>query len=111
MQTLPNSLSQWYPKTIMQRPVKQKILYLITKSNFGGAQRYVYDLATTLPKESFEVQVACGGEGALTERLYESGIPTLIIPNLIRNVNIFQDILVFRHIVRTHYIQLSVPYN
>ena len=78
---------------------KQKILYLITKSNFGGAQRYVYDLATKLPKESFEVKVACGGHGALTEKLSTAGIPTLIIPNLTRNVNIFQDILVFSHIL------------
>ncbi len=25
---------------------RKKILYVITKSNWGGAQRYVYDLAT-----------------------------------------------------------------
>ncbi|TAK56896.1 glycosyltransferase family 1 protein [Patescibacteria group bacterium] len=83
----------------MERPAKQKVLYLITKSNFGGAQRYVYDLATRLPRENFEVQVACGGNGTLTEKLYTASIPTLIIPNLIRNVNIFQDILVFSHIL------------
>ena len=83
----------------MERPGKQKILYLITKSNFGGAQRYVYDLATRLPKESFDVRVACGGNGVLTERLQAEGILTLIIPNLIRNVNVFQDILVFSHIL------------
>jgi glycosyltransferase involved in cell wall biosynthesis len=84
----------------MEQPVKLKILYLITKSNLGGAQRYVYDLATRLPKESFDVRVACGGNGSLTERLQAEGIPTLIIPNLIRNVNVFQDILVFSHILR-----------
>ena len=39
---------------------KKKILYVITKGNFGGAQRYVYDLATSLPKDKFEVLVACG---------------------------------------------------
>ncbi len=83
----------------MERPGKQKILYLITKSNFGGAQRYVYDLATRLPKESFDVRVACGGNGVLTERLQAEGILILIIPNLIRNVNVFQDILVFSHIL------------
>ncbi len=83
----------------MEQVEKQKILYLITKSNFGGAQRYVYDLATRLPKERFDIRVACGGNGILTERLQAEGIPTLIIPNLIRNVNVFQDILVFRHIL------------
>ena len=25
---------------------KTKVLFLITKSNWGGAQRYVYDIAT-----------------------------------------------------------------
>lgn len=84
----------------MEQFSKKKILYLITKSNFGGAQRYVYDLATRLPKETFEVQVACGGNGQLTEKLQSKGIPALIIPNLIRNVNVFQDILVFSHILR-----------
>ena len=83
----------------MERPARQKILYLITKSNLGGAQRYVYDLATRLPKELFDVRVACGGNGVLTERLQAEGILTLIIPNLIRNVNVFQDILVFSHIL------------
>ncbi len=83
----------------MEKSEKQKVLYLITKSNFGGAQRYVYDLATKIPKELFEVKVACGGHGTLTERLSAVGIPTLIIPNLIRNVNVFQDILVFGHIL------------
>ena len=54
---------------------------------------------TGLPKESFDVRVACGGNGVLTERLQAEGILTLIIPNLIRNVNVFQDILVFSHIL------------
>jgi hypothetical protein len=29
-----------------EKDKKLSILYLITKSNFGGAQRYVFDLAT-----------------------------------------------------------------
>ena len=34
-----------------------KALVLITKSNWGGAQRYVYDLAVNLPKELYDVEV------------------------------------------------------
>ncbi len=78
---------------------KKKIIYFITKSNFGGAQRYVYDLATSISKDKFEVMVACGGNGALTDILSLASIPSLIIPNLIRNVNILDDILVFSHIL------------
>ena len=38
---------------------KHKILYVITQGEWGGAQRYVFDLATNLPPE-FEVTVAVG---------------------------------------------------
>ena len=50
----------------------KKILYVVTKSNWGGAQRYVFDLATNLPKERFEVAVALGGDGLLVKKLKES---------------------------------------
>jgi glycosyltransferase involved in cell wall biosynthesis len=42
----------------------KKILYLITKSNYGGAQKYVFDLATNLSRTEFEIAVAAGGTGA-----------------------------------------------
>ena len=53
---------------------KKKMLYVITKSNWGGAQRYVYDLATALPKDQFEVSVAFGQEGLLAKKLREARI-------------------------------------
>lgn len=49
--------------------MKKKILYIITKSNLGGAQRYVLDLATSLPKEAFDVAVAFGGNGISKKNL------------------------------------------
>jgi len=53
----------------MQTPAQKKILFLITKSNFGGAQRYVFDLATELDPLTFQPLVAFGGSGELAERL------------------------------------------
>ena len=42
----------------MNQVVKpKKVLFLITKATWGGAQRYVYDLATHLPQD-FEPVVA-----------------------------------------------------
>ena len=38
----------------MNKPTK-KILYFITKSNWGGTQKYVYDLATNLVINSDEI--------------------------------------------------------
>jgi glycosyltransferase involved in cell wall biosynthesis len=56
---------------------RKKVLYLITKSNFGGAQRYVYDLATTLDTEQFEPVVALGGNGTLVTMLENAGVRTI----------------------------------
>ncbi len=73
--------------------LKKKILVVITKSNWGGAQRYVHDLARHL-KEDFDITVACGGTGELVERLTALGIRTLTIPGLARDVHPMQDLAV-----------------
>lgn len=74
---------------------KTKVLYVITKSNWGGAQRYVFDLATGLPPEKFEVVVALGGGGPLKTELEKSGIRTIPLPFLVRDVSVFLDTRVF----------------
>ncbi|MGI0016022.1 MAG: glycosyltransferase, partial [Nitrososphaera sp.] len=78
---------------------KKKLLYCITKSNWGGAQRYVYELATHFAKaekEKYDVAVAlglpaeasakAGGEGVLKEKLEEAGVRVIAIPGLKRDV-------------------------
>ncbi len=65
----------------------KKVLFLITKSNWGGAQRYVYDLATTLDQHTWEPVVACGGNGTLVEMLHHAGIPTITLSDLERDVS------------------------
>ncbi len=72
-----------------------KILYLITKSNFGGAQRYVFDLATEARKAGHDVVVGFGGNGMLKTKLQEAGIRTIEIPSLLRDINILSDIKSF----------------
>ncbi len=79
---------------------KNKILYIITKSNFGGAQRYVFDLAINLPKDTFDVTVVLGGDGILNDKLKKVGIKTIIIKRLQRDVSIFDDIAVFFELLR-----------
>jgi len=63
---------------------KKKVLFLITKSNWGGAQRYVYDLATNLDKTKFDITVALGGHGPLSDMLKNAGIRTIEL-NEMRN--------------------------
>jgi len=76
-----------------------KILIAITKSNFGGAQRYVYDIAASLSKTN-DVSVLCGGSGLLVEKLSAEKIRTISIPELDRDVSISKDISVFFQILK-----------
>lgn len=70
---------------------RKKILYVITKSVWGGAQRYVYDLATHLPRDQFEPAVACGGSGPLVAKLRAAGIRVISISGLERNINLLKE--------------------
>ncbi len=79
----------------MKDTPRKKILFVITKSNWGGAQRYVYDLATALPKGEFDVQVAFGQPGLLALKLKAAGIATHPILSLERDVSLFADVRSF----------------
>ena len=68
-----------------------KILYLVTKSNWGGAQRNVFDLATSMKAAGHEVAVALGGDGMLRKKLEDAGIYTHSIASLERDVSISRD--------------------
>jgi glycosyltransferase involved in cell wall biosynthesis len=68
------------------------ILYVITKSNWGGAQRYVYELAVEAHHRGHIVSVAIGAPGELVHRLQEAGITTFLIPGLSRDVRLGADI-------------------
>ncbi|MEY2640669.1 MAG: hypothetical protein RL150_62 [Candidatus Parcubacteria bacterium] len=70
---------------------RTSICYVITKSNFGGAQKYVFELATSLPPEAFSVTVALGGSGILKEKLDAAGIETVVIPHLDRDISIGKE--------------------
>lgn len=74
---------------------KTKVLLVITKSNFGGAQKYVFDLATDLPREQFDVAVVLGGAGILAGMLSARGVRVISLPSLNRDVNPFKDLASF----------------
>lgn len=75
----------------MSNNYKVKILYVITKSNWGGAQRYVFDMATSLPHDRFDVLVALGGSGALAEKLMDADIRILTLQSLGRDIDLKDD--------------------
>lgn len=80
---------------------KKKILYIITKSNWGGAQRYVYELSTGLPADEFESVVALGGTGVLAYKLSDTNVRIIHLPSLERDVNPLRDFTAFRAILKT----------
>lgn len=75
--------------------MKKKVTFVITKANWGGAQRYVFDLATHLPKDGYEVTVVFGTPGLLATRLQEQDIRTFCINAMQRDISIASDIQSF----------------
>ena len=69
-----------------------KIFYGITKSNFGGAQRYVFELATEAQRRGRKVKVLHGQTGVLADKLQEAGVETVSLESMRRDVNVVTDI-------------------
>ena len=76
----------------------KKRLFVITKGNWGGAQRYVFDLATSLP--GFDVGVACGDSGMLVQKLKEKNIRTIPIPSFQRDVALTKEFAAFGELLK-----------
>jgi glycosyltransferase involved in cell wall biosynthesis len=78
-----------------------KIIYGITKSNFGGAQRYVFDMASAAKEAGHNVAVMCGGNGVLIEKLASNNIRVIPLPYLQRDISLIAELRTFYFILRT----------
>src|SRR3989344_3698692 len=78
-----------------------KILYGITKSNLGGAQRYVFDLAAEMKGQKHDVAVICGGHGELVQKLQTAGVRTISIPGFGRDMDLLNDASRLLTIIKT----------
>ncbi|MEK7198045.1 MAG: glycosyltransferase, partial [Patescibacteria group bacterium] len=81
--------------------MRKKLLFIITKSEMGGAQRFLYELITHLEPEKYDITVAAGdppiGRGELFYKLNEKNIKTTKIGNFsnaagIKNILAFFEI-------------------
>lgn len=88
----------------------KKILLVVTSSDWGGAQRYVYDLAVNLNKlDNVDVSVVAGGleNGTLFKELSVQKINYFYAPFLHRNIKLFSDlrslVYLFRLIKKNRY--------
>jgi len=70
---------------------KKKILFLVTQSEFGGAQRFIYRLITNLDLFKYEIITAAGPEGndanGLLFNLKKEDFRTIALKFLRRGVN------------------------
>ena len=78
---------------------RKKLFICITKSNWGGAQKYVYDIATNVPKDRFDVSVLLGGDGELKRRLDEAGVRTILLENSQRDISIVKEFKLFFELI------------
>lgn len=77
-----------------------KILYGITKSNMGGAQRYVFDLAIEASRQGHDVTVLCGGQDALAKKLEKEKIKLIVLKSLERDISSIRDMKSFLEIIK-----------
>ena len=103
----------------------KKILYVITKSNFGGAQKYVFELAVAAKERGYHVAVACGGTGGknaelglMATKLSEAGIRVIPITHFMRDMSLGNDFVAFLNILKifvrfqsSHTLPSSYCYN
>lgn len=70
---------------------KQVVLYLITQSHLGGAQKHLADLMKYL-HDRYEIHLALSSLGYLTEVATSLNIKVHVIPSLKRSINLTDDL-------------------
>ena len=82
---------------------RKKLVYVVTKASWGGAQKYVFDLANHF-KDTYSVEIWCGknefeAEISLISLAEQSGITVRYIDSLSRDINIRNE---FKAMVRLY---------
>ncbi|HTA43050.1 MAG TPA: glycosyltransferase family 4 protein [Bryobacteraceae bacterium] len=73
---------------------RKRLMYIITRAEHGGAQSHVLDLVRGF-RDEFDISVAVGEEGFLTEACRAESIPVHLIPHLEREIKLWSDTRAF----------------
>ncbi|MEI6597341.1 MAG: glycosyltransferase, partial [bacterium] len=78
----------------MENTTKPKLLYVITQAEWGGAQKYIFDLATSEEAQNYDITVAIGNtiNTTLIDKLADKGIKIHSLKKLIRSINPLKDL-------------------
>lgn len=77
----------------------RKLFLCITKSNWGGAQKYVFDVATNTPRDWFDTTVLLGGDGILKTKLENANVRTILLKNSQRDISVLKEIKLFFELI------------
>src|SRR3989344_9370094 len=87
-----------------EKSPKKRVLFVVTQSEMGGAQRFFYTLIPRLNKDKYEILVAAGPQNKvgnqklkieeypLLEALKKKGATTFQLKHLTREINLSKDI-------------------
>lgn len=87
----------------MEPKINQKrILFVITQSEFGGAQRFLYELATRLDKNKYEILVTSESarKSDFLDSLEQKSVKTKRLKFLKRKINPFFDCLAIFELIK-----------
>lgn len=86
---------------LRERNRMKKVLIVITKADWAGAQRVVYEIAKYISEEgtSIQLDVAVGSDGILIEKLNELGIRVIRLKKLVHNINLVNDYNGYKELV------------
>ncbi|MEX0918839.1 MAG: glycosyltransferase [Candidatus Paceibacterota bacterium] len=85
----------------MNKSPRRKLFQIITKANWGGAQRYVFELAKNLNDTGdYDITVLTGPGKTLNDKLTAEGIKNDIVPHLGRNIHLWSDFRSFWTLVK-----------
>jgi len=72
---------------------KKRVLFIVTQSEFGGAQRFLLNLIGHLDKSDYDIAVAAGtSKNGIIETLNEKNIKTFELDSLRREANFWRDL-------------------
>jgi glycosyltransferase involved in cell wall biosynthesis/NADP-dependent 3-hydroxy acid dehydrogenase YdfG len=78
---------------------KPILVYVITKSELGGAQGHVHDLIKSLYTD-YQIHLIVGSLGWLADKCDELGVSVHHLPNLTRSINFIKDVTAVKELVQ-----------